>query len=117
MEQKFKDELAAVGTDLQGTIARFMNKEDLYEKFLKKFLDDKSFKDLKIRLENNEVEEAFKCAHTLKGVSANLGLESVHQVVAPLVEDLRNGDMSDVENKFNLLTEKYNEICEIIARN
>lgn len=117
MEQKFKDELLAVGTDIQGTIARFMNKEDLYEKFLKKFLDDKSFKDLKANLENKDVEEAFKSAHTLKGVSANLGLESVHQAVAPLVEDLRSGDMSDADAKFALVEEKYEEICKIIQNN
>lgn len=117
MDIKYKRQLLATGTDLDSTLDRFMNNEDLYEKFLVKFLEDKNFAELKKNLELKNYEEAFVNAHTLKGVSANLGLDSVYNVLIPMVEELRNNSYTENNYEFKLLEENYNELCDIIKEN
>lgn len=43
-----------------------LNSEKLIKKFLKKFVDDKSFSDITRYIEAGEQENAFRAAHTLK---------------------------------------------------
>ena len=47
----------------------------LIRKFIAKFLDDGSYPELCRAMEQGQTEEAFRAAHTLKGVSANLGFD------------------------------------------
>jgi HPt (histidine-containing phosphotransfer) domain-containing protein len=117
MEMKYKRQLLSAGTDLDSTLDRFMNNEDLYEKFLVKFLEDKNFSELKKNLELKKYEEAFINAHTLKGVSANLGLDAIYNVLIPMVEELRNNNYNENNYEFKLLEENYNELCDIIKEN
>ena len=46
----------------------------LIERFITKFLDDGSFSELCHAMQEGQREAAFRAAHTLKGVSANLSL-------------------------------------------
>jgi HPt (histidine-containing phosphotransfer) domain-containing protein len=59
-------------------------------RFLGKFLNDKSFEALCTAMEQKNVEEAFRAAHTLKGVSQNLALTKLGRSVERLTERLRN---------------------------
>ncbi|MFQ8901061.1 MAG: Hpt domain-containing protein [Lachnospira eligens] len=63
----------AMGADYQNTLNRFPN-EAFIKKFVLKFLDDNSYANLKEAIAAGNVEEAFRAAHTLKGVCLNLGL-------------------------------------------
>ena len=54
----------------------------LVERFLGKFLDDGSFSELTSAMAAGQTEAAFRAAHTLKGVSANLGFERLDGVPA-----------------------------------
>ena len=62
-----------MGADYEGVLGR-LRSEVLIKKFAKKFLDDGSFRSLKDNLAQKNGEEAFRAAHTLKGVCQNLGL-------------------------------------------
>ena len=62
----------AMGADYQNTLNRFPN-EAFIKKFVLKFLDDNSYANLKEAIAAGNVEEAFRAAHTLKGVCLNLG--------------------------------------------
>ena len=61
----------------------------LVERFVGKFLDDGSFSELTSAMAAGQTEAAFRAAHTLKGVSANLGFEQLRQSASTLTEFLR----------------------------
>ena len=47
----------------------------LIQRFTLKFLEDQSYLQLKQALENKNYEDAFRSAHTLKGVCQNLSFD------------------------------------------
>lgn len=61
----------------------------LVERFVVKFLGDNSFSSLCEAMEAGKTEDAFRAAHTLKGISANLGLEQLRSSASQLTELLR----------------------------
>lgn len=89
MDATFKAKLEELGADVDNTIHRFMGKETLYLNFLGKFKKDQSFANIEKQLEERNAEEAFKAAHTLKGVAANLGLDPIANLASDLTELLR----------------------------
>ena len=61
----------------------------LIRKFIAKFLDDGSYPELCRAMEQGQTEETFRAAHTLKGVSANLGFDRLTASSGELTELLR----------------------------
>lgn len=61
----------------------------LVEKFIGKFLDDGSFDALCAQMSAGSREDAFRAAHTLKGVCANLGFGRLLSSTSRLTELLR----------------------------
>ena len=61
----------------------------LIKKFITKFLDDSSFAELCQAMQEGEREKAFRAAHTLKGVSANLSFNKLLSSSSELTELLR----------------------------
>ena len=68
-------ELKGAGVDIEGALRRFSGNSVLYEKFLKKFLTDSTFSQITKAFEGENREDALMATHTLKGVTANLGME------------------------------------------
>ena len=63
--------------------------DSLITRFITKFLDDSSFSDLCLALDNGRRTEAFGAAHTLKGVCANLGFDRLGTSASKMTELLR----------------------------
>lgn len=61
----------------------------LIQKFAAKFLDDASFSQLCAAMREGNRAEAFRCAHTLKGVCGNLSFRKLLTSVSQLTELLR----------------------------
>ena len=61
-----------MGADYEDVLSR-LRSEVLVRKFALKFLDDDSYANLKAAMESGNAPEAFRGAHTLKGVAQNLG--------------------------------------------
>lgn len=99
MDEMLKRKLAENGADVDGTLHRFMGNETLYLKFLLKFRDDANYRGLLESLDGENYEEAFKCAHTLKGVSANLGLDPIGGPASALTELLRGKTSAEVDRE------------------
>ena len=89
------DELRARGCDVEGALTRFLNNEAFYAKCYKKFLDDPAFSALDEALKAKDAETAFRHAHTLKGLTANMGLTPLYDIVVKIVEPLRGGAYHD----------------------
>jgi len=112
MDEEFRRQLIENGADVETTVKRFMGNEGLYVKFLMKFQNDKNYESLQGHIAGGEYEAAFNDAHTLKGVSANLGLNPVYEAASRLVELLRGKkpeevDAEEVNRVKDELGEKY----------
>ena len=103
---ELKDLKNVIDIDIDGSLARFGNMESFYIKFLKKFIDDKSFINLKEALENNNIDKIGEEAHTLKGVAGNLGLNKVYQYS---VELMRLAKENRGDRKSNISSKKFIE--------
>lgn len=79
----------ALGGNYEDTVRRLYN-EKLVEKFLFKFEEDPSFENLKKALEEENLEAAFRAAHTLKGVAQNMGFDNLAESSSVLTEALRS---------------------------
>ena len=78
----------AVGGDL-AQVQRRLPSMALIERFVAKFLSDDSYVQLCRAMEAGQREEAFRAAHTLKGVCANLGFDRLQASASQLTEALR----------------------------
>lgn len=77
-----------LGGDYQGVRARIPS-DALIRKFLKLFLSDPSFQALCSAMEKGDRATAFRQAHTLKGLCANLGFDRLGRSASALTEVLR----------------------------
>ncbi len=90
--------------------------------FIIKFLDDKSYEGVIENIEKRDYEEAFKSAHSLKGVTANLGIEPIRAVAAQITDMLRNKpaeevDVLQLDECKNKLQEAYDSFRKIVEEN
>ena len=74
-----------IGSDFDKVLER-MGSEALVKRFAIKFLEDKSFEELTESLKEKDGEDAFRAAHTLKGICANLGLDRLYEADSELTE-------------------------------
>lgn len=84
-----------IGGDYQFILGLFANSEAMVRKFCLKFLDDRSYEDLLKYVEEGNAPEAFRMAHTLKGVCQNLCLGKLKESSSEITESLRNADSTD----------------------
>lgn len=83
-----------MGADYEDVSARLLN-DDRIKKFLARFLDSNEYDKLIRCIESKNYEEAFRSAHTLKGVCLNLGIKNYAESVGTLCEALREGEPTE----------------------
>lgn len=106
--ERFEAVLAAYGADVPNTMARFMDSPAFYLRFLDLFFQDESLDKLGAALESGDLDAAFEHAHTLKGVSANMGLAPLYRAVCALVEPLRcRGAEADLARLYQAILLEY----------
>ena len=110
-----KECYAALGGDYDEVIGR-LRSERLVQKFVLKFLDDGSYDLLCRALEEGNREEAFRAAHTIKGVCSNLAFTQLLQFSSQLTELLREdgGDSEQVQALFGQVRESYQRTAQAI---
>lgn len=60
----------------------------MYFEFLNSFVEDTLMSRLKQAVQNGSVDDAFEAAHALKGLCANLSIDSMSKMLVPMVEIL-----------------------------
>ena len=100
-------------SDYESVLGR-MGSEAMIKRFALKFLQDPSFNNLKENLEKNDGEEAFRAAHTLKGVCLNLGFDELYEASAEITEKLRGKETAGSEDMFQKVEEKYQKTVNAI---
>lgn len=81
--------LAEYGADVAGIKDRFMDDMALYAHCLNAYVKEDMFAQLDDAMAQSDIHAAFIAAHTLKGVSANMGLLPMNAAINELVEALR----------------------------
>ena len=113
-----KECYAAFGGDLDALLLRLPS-ERLAGKLLRKFPEDRSFPELRAAVPAGDLETAFRCAHSLKGLCLNLELPGLLRSSSALTEALRPGTEYRpqlVEELLEQVHSDYELICDAIAR-
>ncbi len=111
---------AALGGNYGDVLGR-LRSERLVTKFVLKFVDDGSYKLLCDSLDSGNIQEAFRAAHTIKGMCQNLSFDKLASSSSELTEALRAGDeaaarkllpavVSDYDNTVRAITEYKNSL-------
>lgn len=100
-------------SDYEDVVRRLIS-ERLVQKFVLKFPDDGSFGVLLRSLECGAQEEAFRAAHTLKGMCQNLGFSKLGISSSLITEALRGGDMDGARELLERASKDYERTVEVI---
>ena len=96
-----------IGANYDDACARLMG-EEMLARFALKFLDDESMDKLEAAMAAGDVKEAFMAAHTLKGVSQNLGFDNLYESAAVVTEALRDADtVNGARDGMHALRQQY----------
>ena len=107
----------AIGGKYEAVLGR-LHSEALIQRFTLKFLEDQSYLQLKQTLENKNYEDAFRSAHTLKGVCQNLSFDRLYEVSNELTELLRDrtGEKPGIPEAMEKVAEVYEMTIEEIKK-
>ncbi len=94
---------AAFGGDYEDVLAR-LRSERLVQKFVLKYLDDGSFGLLCTSMQQKNWEEAFRAAHTIKGMCQNLSFTTLLDSSSKLSDALRHGWTPEADPLFEQVT-------------
>ena len=84
-----QESYARMGGNYDDVVSR-LRADDRIKRFLLKVAEDKSFALLCDMLAERNMSEAFRAAHTLKGVSSNLSLTRLYDSACAITEALRD---------------------------
>ncbi|RKX84399.1 MAG: hybrid sensor histidine kinase/response regulator [Spirochaetes bacterium] len=105
------------GLNVEIALGRMNNKKKLYLSILEKFnTNNQNFvTEIKTTLENDDFETAQRLIHTLKGVSGNIGAESLHEHTKLVETCIHEKDLVKIEEELIKLDAELKELFENIS--
>lgn len=104
------------GNDYDGALNRTAGDEELFLSLLDMFAKDTNWCGLNDALRSNDAKAAFAAAHALKGSCGMLGMTGLYNVMRPLTEALRSGDISQAKTFLPKAEQEYNAVAEFIKK-
>lgn len=102
------------GGDYDDTLSRMMT-DAFVERFMIKFLDDKTFDSVRAAVDTGNVPELFRGVHTMKGVAGNLGFTRLRDASSALTEHLRGRDDGDIDGELvRNFMDAYHEVVDAV---
>ena len=108
-----KDCYIKFGGDFDEVLGR-LRREQIVQKFMYKFLDDKSFHLFEASMENKDYEEALRAVHTLKGICQNLSFTRLFESSNLVTKALKENDWNTAVEMMSKLSMDYYEIINVI---
>lgn len=104
------------GVNVDAGLRRAGGNLDLYQKLLRKFAINHVDSENAVRqhLDEGQVNEARRIAHSVKGIAGNLGIESLSQAAA-LLEESIIADASDMDEKLSSFGKNLKSFVESIS--
>ena len=101
--------------DYEKAISRMQNDERI-KKYLGYFLQDNSYEELIKAMNDQHCEEAFRAAHTLKGVCQNMSFDALSRVVEEITEKLRANHLEEASMLLPAVIEAYQKVIEEVKK-
>lgn len=101
------------GGDYESVLGR-LRREQLVEKFLLKFLEDKSFAQFEAAMASKNYEEGLRAVHTLKGVCQNLSFTELYESSSQITKAMKEQDYEKAIAMSPKLAEDYNRIVRAV---
>ena len=108
-----KDCYIKFGGDFDEVLGR-LRREQTIQKFVYKFLDDKSFLLFEASMRNKDYAEALRAVHTLKGICQNLSFTRLFESSSLVTNALKENDWKQAGNMMPQLSKDYYEIVQAI---
>ena len=105
--------LRAAGIDYDAALARFMGKQAIYEKYLRKLPEDAH---MDAALEQQDEAELLEQVHAIKGLTGTLGITGLFEQSAAIVALLRAGTREGLQEKMTSLKQEWDRVCETIRQ-
>ena len=115
MQPNQQETLKAYGMDLDATIARFGGNEPLMMRFLTGFPNDKTMQSLHDATAAADREAMKIAAHSLKGLTGNLGLTPLFEASTALMNTLRQTE-DDVTALYEKVCAEYDRALDMLGR-
>ena len=101
-----KDCYIKFGGDYDEVLGR-LRREQTVEKFVYKFLDDKSFNLFEASMGDKDYAEALRAVHTLKGICQNLSFTKLFESSSLVTKALKENDRNKAVDMMPQLSEDY----------
>jgi HPt (histidine-containing phosphotransfer) domain-containing protein len=115
MKKEFEELLFDLGVDIPTTLARLSNNAVLLERVMLKFTNTNQLPQLIKAVEDEDYPTAEQVAHTIKGVSGNLGLVGLYDICDDFVQDIRQEAYDQAKAKIMGLQEEYSRVFGLIT--
>lgn len=97
--------------DYQDALSR-LSSDGLVSRFIMKYPGDTSYGEFVEAWEMKDEEKAFRAAHTLKGVCANLSITGIYKLASSITEALRPGN-----DELRAQTDMDALVAQLVAEN
>lgn len=114
MTSEQKTKLESLGVNLEETLERFVDNEELYLRCLGKLLQDTNYNGMFEAIDSKDASAAFDAAHALKGVTANLGLNRLYLEMKEITEVFRAGSLDYDSGNMERIKKDYEEVVDTI---
>lgn len=108
--------LAVYGIDYNDAMERMGGNLDLYEKLAMKYLDDSNYASLVAAMDAADYDEAYKAAHSLKGVAGNLSFNKLYELAGTASGALYQGEYQAVTPLMPAIKNAHENVVEGLTK-
>ena len=105
----------AIGSEY-AEVEKRLGSEQLILHFVLKFLNDDTVSRLETAYAERNAADAFRAAHTLKGICANLGFGVLYDTAYQLTEALRGGSMDGSDPLYEKTVAEYVRVLTAVKQ-
>lgn len=108
-----REKLINAGIDLDDALERFDYQNDLYEKYLLRFQEDKHMSAVKQGMENLDYDFVLREAHAMKGLTGTLGMQNLYEACSAVVSAVRENHTEELPGLVDDMETQYIRIMSI----
>lgn len=113
---------SSVSGNLEEVRGHLLNDERV-EKFVRMFFDDPVYTQLTSSMESDDLQTAFRAAHTMKGLAIGMGFTKLYDDSSALTEALRPNDAGEpsdpaqIQSLYDIVKDDYAQLTTAFEQN
>lgn len=116
MTANLRAALSSYGIDYDDAMDRFGGNAELFFRLARKYLDGDNYARLVSAMEMHDFDEAYRQAHSLKGVAGNLSFTKLYNIAAEIASNLREGEYVTAESYLPDAEAAHERIVEALGK-